>query len=126
MRHIRTVAHAASLLLLVCALVAPKVSLALVSVFGTGSTSVLICSDGGLKRVTIAADGEIIADDSEANAWVSPHCALPDARTAEFVRTWQHVRYPQLTAIAMSHSVDRLWSPTLVRPDILSRGPPAL
>ena len=124
-RRIRAVAHAAALLLLVCAMLAPKVSLALVTVFGSSHSSVVICTGGGLKRVSIAPDGQIIDDVSNESAWVSQHCALLDERTSELERAWQRVNFPQFAPISSFSVVDSISPPTLVRPDVLSRGPPA-
>ncbi len=124
-RRIRAVAHAAALLMLVCAMLAPKVSLALVTVFGSTQTSVVICTGSGLKRVSIAPDGQIIDDASDEDAWVSPHCALPDERTSELERAWQRVNFPQFAPISSFSVIDSISPPTLIRPDVLSRGPPA-
>ncbi len=124
-RRIRAVAQATALLLLVCAMLAPKVSLALVTVFGSSHSSVVICTGGGLKRVSIAPDGQIIDDVSNESAWVSQHCALLDERTSELERAWQRVNFPQFAPISSFSVVDSISPPTLVRPDVLSRGPPA-
>ena len=124
-RRTRAVAHAAALLLLVCAMLAPKVSLALVTVFGSTQSSVVICTGGGLKRVSIAPDGQIIDDASDEDAWVSPHCALSDERTSELERAWQRVDFPRFSPISSLSVVDSVSLPSLIRPDVLSRGPPA-
>ncbi len=124
-RRIRVVAHATALLLLVCAMLAPKVSLALVTVFGSTQTSVVICTGSGLKRVSIAPDGQIIDDASDKDAWVSPHCALSDERSVELERAWQRVNFPRFAPISSVSVVDSISPPTLIRPDVLSRGPPA-
>ncbi len=124
-RRVRAVAQAAALLMLVCAMLAPKVSLALVTVFGSTHSSVVICTGGGLKRVTISPDGQIVDDISDENAWVSPQCALPDERTSELERAWQRVNFPQFAPISSISVVDSISPPTLIRPDVSSRGPPA-
>ena len=124
-RRIRAVAQAAALIVLVCAMIAPKVSLALVTVFGSTHSSVVICTGGGLKRVSITPDGQIAEDASDESAWVSPHCALPDERTAELERAWHRVNFPQFAPISSFGVVDSISPPTLVRPDVTSRGPPA-
>lgn len=123
-RRIRVVAHATALLLLVCAMLAPKVSLALVTVFGSNQTSVVICTGSGLKRVSIAPDGQIIDDASDEDAWVSPHCALSDERSSELERAWHRVNFPQFAPISLVSVVDSISPPNLIRPDVLSRGPP--
>ncbi len=124
-RRIRAVAQAAALLLLVCAMLAPKVSLALVTIFGSTQSSVVICTGGGLKRVSIAPDGQIVDDVSDEDAWVSPHCALPDERTSALERAWQRVNFPQFAPMSSVNVVDNIRPPTLIRPDALSRGPPS-
>lgn len=124
-RRVRAVAQAAALMMLVCAMIAPKVSLALVTVFGSSQSSVVICTGGGLKRVAVSSDGQIVDDASDEEAWVSPHCALPDERTSALERAWHRVNFPQFAPVASFSVVDSIRPPNLVRPGVTSRGPPA-
>lgn len=81
------------LVLVVCALLLPKLSLAGAMLFGEGYRSVVICSGGELIRVTISPDGEVVGDATQA--WVAPHCVLTQHDVNRFDRVWQRVAYPR-------------------------------
>jgi len=114
----------AAFVLLACALLAPKVSLALASAIGNGYTSVIICTGGGLARVTVTPDGEIVEDVTER--WRGFHCVLSDESTERLRRAWQAGQWPP----ALLHLADRPFAdrgalPRVARPASLSRAPPA-
>ena len=125
-RHIRAMAQAVALLVLVCSMLAPKVSLAFVTLFGSTASSVLICTGNGLKRVSLSPSGEIVDGASSEDSWVSPQCALPDQRASELERAWQQFSYPQFAAVALLSVGQGIRPPSaLLWPSVLSRGPPA-
>jgi len=114
----------AASVLLVAALLAPKVSLALATALGNGFTSVIICSGGGLTRVMLSADGKVIEDVSER--WVGSHCVLNDDDTSRLARAWRRLEWPRLAPMSSNGpsaaSVPRLppW------PAASNRGPPSV
>ena len=122
-RRCFAVARAAAFLLLVGALLAPKVSLAVAATFGNGYSSVIICTGGGLARVSLSPQGDIVDDVSAA--WVSAHCVLQDSRTTQLQRAWQQTAFPDFSAVAplveRSQEVSTLRLPRTVS----NRGPPA-
>lgn len=114
--------RAVALVLLVGALLAPKVSLALASALGNGYTSVVICTGGGLARVTISPDGDIVEDVSER--WSAAHCVLNDAASERLARAWQRIDWPRYAAVATRQEPALAPPPQATRPAVSSRGPP--
>ena len=114
--------RAAGVVLLACAILAPKVSLAVGTLFGEGYRSVVVCTGSGLKRLVVAPDGSLVDDVSEA--WAGTHCVLTDGGVASLERRWHTLSQPRLLALA-----ERWWSaparvPLELRPATSSRGPP--
>ena len=114
--------RAVALLLLVSALLAPKISLAVAATFGSGYSSIVICTGSGLKRVAVSPQGDIVEDVSDA--WVSAHCVLQDERSAELQRAWQRAGFPGFTAQAVVSDAPGPDSPLRLLPSISNRGPP--
>ena len=109
-------------MLLVAALLAPKVSLALATAFGNGYTSVVICTSGGLARVTLSPDGDVVEDVSER--WSASHCVLNDTASERLARAWQRVDWPLYAAVATPDELAPAAPPQATRPAVSSRGPP--
>ena len=122
-RRFTAAARAVALLLLVGALLAPKVSLALAATLGNGYSSVVICTGSGLVRVAVSPDGAIV--DDESDAWVSAHCVLPDERTSELQRAWQRTGFPEFAVAALINDVPDMDSSPRLLGAISNRGPPA-
>ena len=114
--------RAAGVVLLACAILAPKVSLAVGTLFGEGYRSVVVCTGSGLKRLVVAPDGSLVDDVSEA--WAGTHCVLTDGGATSLERRWHTLSQPRLLALG-----ERSWSvparvPLELRPATSSRGPP--
>jgi len=111
-----------ALVLLIGALLAPKVSLALATALGNGYTSVVICTAGGLARVTLSPDGEVIEDVSER--WSASHCVLNDPASERISRAWLHVDWPRRSVLVTPGERPLAPPPQAVRSAVSSRGPP--
>ena len=122
-RHCFAVARAAAFLLLVGALLAPKVSLAVAATFGNGYSSVIICTGGGLARVSLSPQGDVVDDVSDA--WVSAHCVLQDSRTTQLQRAWQRTAFPEFTAVAQLDERSEVVATLRLLRTVSNRGPPA-
>ena len=107
---------------LVCALLAPKLSLAAATLLGDGYRSAVICSGSELRRVTISPDGEIVDDVTEA--WVAPHCVLTHHDVERLARAWRLADYPHRVVVAGLPSPPPLSPPRLLDPAVAARGPP--
>lgn len=112
-----------ALLMLVCALLAPKVSLAVAATFGSGYSTVIICTGGGLARVSVSPQGDVVGDVSEA--WTSAHCVLQDERTSRLERVWQSAAFPEFAVVSCSKELPLADSSVLSRQTLCNRGPPA-
>ena len=74
-------------------LLAPRVSLTLLSALGLGFNSVVLCTGSGFVRVTVDASGEIVSDISEN--WESSNCTAGSSPHTYLTRAWQVAQYPQ-------------------------------
>ena len=109
-------------MLLGCALLAPKVSLAAASLFGNGYDSVVICTSGGLARVTVGPDRALVDDLSEV--WIGTHCVPSDGVTLGLQRRWQALRRSVLRSLGALPPPAVTPVPRARQPAVSSRGPP--
>ncbi len=115
-------ARVAAYLLLVAALLAPKVSLAVAATFGNGYSSVIICTGGGLVRVSLSPQGEVVDDVSDA--WVSAHCVQQDTQTISLQRAWARTSFPEFSVVSQSEEEAQLASTHRLLQTVSNRGPP--
>lgn len=113
-----------ALLLLVSALLAPKVSLAMAATFGSGYSTVIICTGSGLARVSVSPQGDVVEDVS--SAWASAHCVLQDERSANLERAWQNTAFPVLRVVAHTEESSIAGIARQTLRFVSNRGPPAL
>ncbi len=95
-----------AIVLVVCSLLLPKLTLAGVMLFGEGYRSVVICSGSQLIRVTISPNGDIVEDVTQA--WVAPHCVLIQHNVNCFDRAWQRIAYPHFIESWVLHTIPEL------------------
>ncbi|WP_430881064.1 hypothetical protein [Granulosicoccus sp. 3-233] len=116
-------ARAAAYLLLIGALLAPKISLAVAATVGNGYSSVIICTGGGLTRVSLSPQGDIVDDVSDA--WVSAHCVLQDDRTSDMQRAWLRTAFPEFIVTSRSEEDLQFAFTQRLLQSVANRGPPA-
>ena len=119
-----TLPRALLALTLAAALLAPKLSLAVVAAFGDGYASVVVCTGTGLARVAVAPDGRVVAPDEASEAWSVPHCVLPDAATERLERAWSRFAFPRDGAAVVASAPSAALPPRTLRPALGSRAPP--
>jgi len=120
----RSYMRAAACVLLCALFVAPKVSLALASVLGSGYRVVVLCSGSDLIRVTISPDGKIVEDVSKS--WVGSHCAPVTSDTQTLQRVWQRMTFPLLQQDKLPLTVEQSRPILEILSGLSSRGPPRL
>ena len=108
--------------LLALSVLTPKVSLAVSALFGDGYRSVVVCTGGGLKRVTIGPDGGIVDDVSKA--WAGSHCVLVEDDVVALARRWSTLRRPVLRDPGLPATPAPSLAPRERQPAVSSRGPP--
>lgn len=110
--------------LLFCALLAPRVSVAVATLSGLQSGTVIICTGTGLLRVSVSAEGEILEQNAESE--ISAPCVLPDSRGQDLQRAWQRMAYPEFAACAHDLALPVVTSRDLrLIAGLNSRAPPA-
>lgn len=113
-------------LLLLSALIAPKVSVAIVAVSGAHTTSVVFCTGAGLARVTVTPDGQIVPSD-ETRLPGSP-CLLPDHRCEQLALQWHDLAHPHYgqSVLALRRYDEGLSDDHRALSGHSSRGPPTI
>ena len=115
--------RSAGIVLLVCALLAPKLALAVSMLGGDGYRSVVICTGSQLVRVMVSPEGEIV-DDTDA-PWVGPHCVITDHDVVVLERAWALAGWPRSFLVGAEPAEPAIPLPRALRPACCSRAPPA-